>query len=241
MPARGKRVRGGPMRHYGSVRRLSCQGGTRPDAGLPDAGTSLRRRAARCKAGYCQHRWCGTPLPASEYNRRRAECEEGAAYFGRSLRDVTLGELQREGRGLPDNVYRRCRHVITENARAMAAAEALEQEDLRTFGELMAQSHRSLRDDYQVSCAELDTMVEIAAHAPGVYGSRMTGGGFGGCTISLVQEEHVEAFSGSHRARVSQGDGAGRGCVCFRSGRRRGRAYLKTNRHCTFAGPPASG
>jgi galactokinase len=133
-------------------------------------------------------------LAGGEYNRRRAECERGAAFFGRPLRDVTLGELERDCRGLPDPVYKRCRHVIAENARVIAASAALERQDLQTFGDLMYRSHRSLRDDYEVSCAELDTMVEIAASAPGVYGSRMTGGGFGGCTISMVQEEHVEAF-----------------------------------------------
>ncbi len=146
-------------------------------------------------------------LAGSEYNRRRAECEEGAAYFGRPLRDVTTAELERKGRGLSETVYRRCRHVITENARVMAASAALEQEDLRRFGELMAQSHGSLRDDYQVSCAELDTMVEIAAYAQGVYGSRMTGGGFGGCTISLVQEEHVDAFRETMLRRYSEATG----------------------------------
>jgi len=146
-------------------------------------------------------------LAGGEYNRRRAECEEGAAYFGRSLRDVTTAELEREGRGLSETVYRRCRHVITENARVIAAAAALEQGDLPAFGELMYESHRSLREDYEVSCAELDTMVEIAASAPGVYGSRMTGGGFGGCAISLVQEEYVEAFRETMVRRYSEAVG----------------------------------
>ena len=133
-------------------------------------------------------------LAAGEYNRRRAECEEGATYFGRSLRDVTTADLERAAGKLPQAIYRRCRHVITENARVTAASAALEREDLQAFGKLMDQSHRSLRDDYEVSCVELDTMVEIAASAKGVYGSRMTGGGFGGCTISLVQQEHVDAL-----------------------------------------------
>ena len=133
-------------------------------------------------------------LAGGEYNRRRAECEEGAAFFGRSLRDVTLGDLERERGELAEIVYKRCRHVITENARVLAASVALEQGNLPAFGELMYQSHRSLRDDFEVSCAELDALVDIAGRAPGVYGSRMTGGGFGGCTISLVQEQHVEAF-----------------------------------------------
>ena len=146
-------------------------------------------RTRRRAVGLVRH-----SLAASEYNLRRAECEEGAAYFGRSLRDVTSNELELEGLGLSETVRRRCRHVITENARVIAASAALERGDLHTFGKLMVQSHRSLRHDYEVSCAELDTMVEIAAHAPGVYGSRMTGGGFGGCTVSLVQAEHAEAF-----------------------------------------------
>jgi galactokinase len=133
-------------------------------------------------------------LAMGEYNRRREQCQQGAAHFGRSLRDVTMADLERAEGELPPVIYRRCRHVIEENARVLAAWAALEQGDLRTFGELMQRSHRSLRDDYEVSCAELDTMVRIAAGAPGVYGSRMTGGGFGGCTISLVQEEYVEEF-----------------------------------------------
>jgi galactokinase len=133
-------------------------------------------------------------LASGEYNRRRAECDEGAAVLDRPLREATLAELESARPGLSDAVYRRCRHVIAENARVVAAAAALEREDLETFGERMYESHRSLRDDYEVSCAELDALVEIAARQPGVYGSRMTGGGFGGCTVSLVREERVEAF-----------------------------------------------
>jgi galactokinase len=148
-------------------------------------------------------------LAAGEYNRRRAECEEGAAYFGRSLRDVTSGDLERRGRGLSETVRGRCAHVIAENARVIAASAALEEGDLHAFGKLMFQSHRSLRDDYEVSCAELDMMVKIAAHAPGVYGSRMTGGGFGGCTISLVQEEYVEAFRETIVKRYREATGIG--------------------------------
>jgi galactokinase len=91
-------------------------------------------------------------------------------------------------------VYRRCRHVITENERVLAAAEALEDHHLRPFGQLMAESHKSLRDDYEVSCKELDVMVDIACRVEGVYGARMTGGGFGGCTINIVEVEDVERF-----------------------------------------------
>jgi galactokinase len=84
--------------------------------------------------------------------------------------------------------------VVSENERVLQAAKALEQNDLSTFGKLMQESHRSLRDDFAVSCAELDQLVRIAAGAPGVYGSRMTGGGFGGCTINLVKAEFVAQF-----------------------------------------------
>jgi galactokinase len=84
--------------------------------------------------------------------------------------------------------------VITENARVLAAGDALERGDLREFGKLMAASHESLRDDYEVSCDELDLMVELAEKIEGVYGARMTGGGFGGCTVNLVAEDHAEEF-----------------------------------------------
>jgi len=139
-------------------------------------------------------------LAAGAYNQRRAECQDGVRHLRRALpgvqalRDVTLNELEHYGRDLPDAVFRRCRHVITENCRVAEAAAALRHGKLDEFGRLMAQSHASLRDDYEVSCAELDTMVEIAAAQPGVYGSRMTGGGFGGCTVNLVREEHVQEF-----------------------------------------------
>ena len=139
-------------------------------------------------------------LAGGEYNRRRADCQEGVRHMTRilpqihALRDVTIAELEHYGRGLPDTIFRRCRHVITENIRVEQAAVALKQADLATFGRLMAESHASLRDDYEVSCKELDTMVDIAARQPGVIGSRMTGGGFGGCTINLVREDRVTEF-----------------------------------------------
>jgi galactokinase len=154
-------------------------------------------------------------LAAGEYNQRRAECAEAAALFGKSLRDVTMAELERAS--LPETIFRRARHVLTENARVIQAKAALDGGELAEFGQLMYESHRSLRDDYQVSCAELDTLLEIARGLPGVYGSRMTGGGFGGCTVSLVAESQVDAFrtaikAGYLRAEVyvsSAGDAAG--------------------------------
>jgi galactokinase len=139
-------------------------------------------------------------LAGSEYNARRAECEAGVHHFVqsrpnvRALRDITEAELDRSRMDLSEVIYRRCRHVISENSRVLEAAEALESSDLEAFGQLMNKSHRSLRDDYEVSCKELDLMVELAAQVEGVYGSRMTGGGFGGCTISMVEAESVEGF-----------------------------------------------
>ncbi|HEU4711441.1 MAG TPA: galactokinase [Pyrinomonadaceae bacterium] len=138
-------------------------------------------------------------LASSAYNERREQCEAGVKHLAQflpnvtALRDVSLAQLEQFGRDLPDVIYRRCRHVVTENARVLSAAEALKQGELDRFGRLMAESHASLRDDYEVSCRELDIMVELASKIAGVYGARMTGGGFGGCTINLVDVDRVEA------------------------------------------------
>ena len=146
-------------------------------------------------------------LATGEYNVRRAECEAGVRHIARSkagikaLRDVTLDELERFGHDLTPVIRQRCRHVIGENARVVAAAAALAANDLAEFGRLMGESHASLRDDYQVSCPELDVMVELAQAQDGVLGARMTGGGFGGCTVNLVRAERVDAF----RAAVGEG------------------------------------
>jgi galactokinase len=142
-------------------------------------------------------------LASGEYNVRREQCEAGLEYLRMSLpqiqalRDVWMDDLQRFSDGLSDVIYRRCRHVITENGRVLAGASALKNGDLVGFGRLMGESHRSLRDDYEVSCAELDFLVESANRVDGVYGSRMTGGGFGGCTINLVAVDHVQEFTRS--------------------------------------------
>jgi galactokinase len=139
-------------------------------------------------------------LASGEYNRRRADCEAGVKIFRHSLpqvhalRDVSMKDLAAHQKELPEVVCRRCRHVISENQRVLDAAEALRASDLGRFGLLMYESHRSLRDDYEVSSKELDLLVEIASSCDGVYGSRMTGGGFGGCTISLVRSESVASF-----------------------------------------------
>ena len=139
-------------------------------------------------------------LVASEYNRRRRECADGVEALRRrfpevrALRDATLEQLEASRPAVSPVVYRRCRHVVAENARVIAAAGALQEGDLERFGRLMDASHASLRDDYEVSCPEIDLLVELARRSPGVLGSRITGGGFGGCTVSLVAREAVDAF-----------------------------------------------
>jgi galactokinase len=141
-------------------------------------------------------------LAASEYNTRRAECEQGVELLRRAgltniraLRDVSEADLERYGRALPEVVGRRCRHVVSENARTLDAAAALRDGRLEEMGRLMYASHESLRDDYEVSCAELDKLVEIATSLAGAtLGARMTGGGFGGCTVNLVRRDQLEHF-----------------------------------------------
>ncbi|KAM6403311.1 galactokinase [Rhynochetos jubatus] len=145
-------------------------------------------------------------LTGSEYPTRRRQCEEAAAALGKaSLRDATMAELEAARSQLGEEVYRRARHVIAEIARTAQAAQALRDRDYRTFGRLMVESHNSLRDDYEVSCPELDELVAAALEVDGVYGSRMTGGGFGGCTVTLLEagaaeraQHHIqEKYSGT--------------------------------------------
>lgn len=140
-------------------------------------------------------------LTGGDYNRRRAECEEGCRQLGlQSLRDATGVE------GLEGVLLRRCRHVVSENRRVLEAGQALESGDLAAFGRLMSASHVSLRDDFEVSCPEVDRLVELATGQPGVYGSRMTGGGFGGCTLSLVEEAAVPALLEHLRQGYPEGE-----------------------------------
>ena len=139
-------------------------------------------------------------LTGSEYHIRRSQCAEAAKIMGKkysnvkSLRDANmeiLKELKSELGGPDSATYRRARHVIGENERTLAAKKALEDGDLSNFGKLMRESHQSLKSDYEVSTDEIDALVEIAMSIEGVYGSRITGGGFGGCTVTLVTEEAV--------------------------------------------------
>jgi galactokinase len=132
-------------------------------------------------------------LASTEYNRRREDCEAAARIIG-PLRDLTMETFEQRASNLSDPIRKCCRHVVTENVRVLQAAASLEESNIEAFGRYMDESHRSLRDDYEVSCRELDILTELAGRLPGVYGSRMTGGGFGGCTISLVESSHVEDF-----------------------------------------------
>ncbi len=140
-------------------------------------------------------------LAASEYNTRREECEKGVELLRaefptvRALRDVSEDEFSRVENKLPEVIRRRCRHVITENVRTRRSKDARMDGDMKHFGELMYQSHRSLKEDYEVSCDELDMLVESAAEIDGVLGARMTGGGFGGCTVNLVRSDRVADFT----------------------------------------------
>ena len=141
-------------------------------------------------------------LVASEYNLRRRQCAAGVEVLRarhpeiRALRDASLEMLGASRTGLDPVVYKRCRHVLTENARVLESRSALGKGDLHRFGELMDASHASLRDDYEVSCAEVDLLVDLARRSPGVLGARITGGGFGGCTVNLVARAAIERFRG---------------------------------------------
>ena len=153
-------------------------------------------------------------LASSEYNVRRRQCEGGVALLNshgagvKSLRDVSLDMLQAHRSEFDQLVYRRCAYVVQEDARVEASCKDLLKGDFHSFGERLYASHAGLRDEYEVSCAELDMLVETSAGIDGVYGSRMMGGGFGGCTINLVDESAVHAFiegmTRAYRARMNR-------------------------------------
>jgi galactokinase len=143
------------------------------------------------------------------YTSRRAQVEEAAAAIARHrpavrfLRDATLDDLKRWGAEMSPNALKRARHVISENTRTVAAAEALLKGDLTGLGRLMAEAHRSYSQDFEASCVEADAMVALAQDLPGFIGARLTGGGFGGCTINLVEREHAAEFSEELGARYA--------------------------------------
>jgi len=150
-------------------------------------------------------------LVAGEFARRRARCEEAACALGVDLlRDATLVWLEAARHRLADETFRRARHVVTEGVRTLDATRQLRRGRWAAVGELMYQSHASLRDDFEVSCPELDALVELAralGEAGGVYGCRMTGGGFGGCAVSLVKTEAVDAVAEAIRSSYRQKTG----------------------------------
>jgi len=139
-------------------------------------------------------------LASSAYNERRSQCEESVRLLqqrypgARALRDVSVQQLEDARNLLPPPLLSRARHVVRENERVVEAARALREGDLDTVGRLMYASHESLRDEYAVSCPQLDTMVELAQSFDGVIGARMTGGGFGGCTVNVVRAERAQDF-----------------------------------------------
>jgi galactokinase len=152
-----------------------------------------------CALVACDSR-VGRELAASEYNKRRAECEQGLrALIERygdilTLCDANMEQLEECSGDMPEPIFHRCRHAVTENARVTAAVKAMELDDLEELGRLMDKSHDSLRDDYEVSCPELDLLVDTARGIDGVLGSRLTGAGFGGSTISLVHRSGIDNF-----------------------------------------------
>lgn len=175
---------------------------------------SLERRIVPLEFGTAQLLICDTrvkhQLASSAYNERREQCEQGVRLIRsefpdvRSLRDVTWQQLESVAPRLPESIFRRCRHVVLENERTLLTTRALGRGQLLEVGGLFSQSHRSLRDDYEVSCGELDAAVEAATAEAGVYGARMTGGGFGGCTITLLEQSALTRVRAAIATRLRE-------------------------------------
>jgi galactokinase len=148
-------------------------------------------------------------VAGGEYTSRRAQSEEACAVIARHrpevrfLRDATMKDLEQWGREMSPNALKRARHIITENLRTVAAAEALIHNDLAELGRLMAEAHVSYSKDFEASCAEADAMVVLAQDLPGLIGARLTGGGFGGCTINLVERDKARDFAETLAARYT--------------------------------------
>ena len=149
-------------------------------------------------------------LVLSEYNKRRWECERAARLLGvRALRDATPMMIRDMGEEeiLLGNFYKRAKHVVEENERVLSAVDALKKKDVKRFGKLMVGSHLSLRDLYEVSCRELDLLVEIALSVEGVLGARLTGAGFGGCTVNLLEENAKDRFEETVKKKYKETTG----------------------------------
>ena len=189
----------------GVMDQLICALG-RPECALLIDCRSLEARAVRLPS-HLAVAVCDTgvkhALASSAYNDRRAGCEQGVRILRehglsiQALRDVTVAQFEQAGQVLPSPIRERCRHVVEENQRTLDAVLAIERGDLAALGDLLNASHRSLRDLYEVSSPELDRVAGIAQSVPGVYGARMTGGGFGGAAVAVLQPQ---AFPALHRA-----------------------------------------
>jgi galactokinase len=163
-------------------------------------------------------------VATGEYGDRRDEVEAGQAVLRREragielLRDATLKDLEACREKMSAASFARCKHIITENARVMEAREALLSSDMRRFGALMVKAHASMRDDFAASCAEVDALVEIAVRQPGCFGARITGGGFGGCTVNVVSEAEADGFVDAVRREYETATGIKADCfVCVPS------------------------
>ncbi|HMG01977.1 MAG TPA: galactokinase [Edaphobacter sp.] len=159
-------------------------------------------------------------VATGEYGNRRDEVEAGQAVLQRELgrellRDATVADLEACRDKMSPESFARCRHIITENARVLAAREALLAGDLKRFGALMVEAHASFRDDFAASCPEIDSLVEIALGQPGCIGARITGGGFGGCTVNVVRAAEAEAFVAAVRREYQKATGIDADCfIC---------------------------
>ena len=152
-------------------------------------------------------------LASSEYEIRLKQCRQAVAQLGttglavKSLREIDLTDLEIASHSLSEILLKRARHVVSENDRVLKAVKDLEKDDLDSFGRLMVASHESLRDDYEVSCRELDVLVDLALNQPGVLGARMTGAGFGGCTVNLVRADAADPFAEAIKEGYSKATG----------------------------------
>jgi galactokinase len=195
-----------------------------------NCGIMDQMASAACKEGFALFLDCRTleyqhaPLPKntsvvildtstrrglvdSAYNERRSQCEEAAHWFGvKALRDVSVDEFERSN-GLSEVVMKRARHIITENARVLEAVDVMKAGNVKRLGELFNASHNSLRDDFEVTNEALDQIVECAQQQSSCYGARMTGAGFGGCAVALVQEENAREFTNAVSAAYKQRSG----------------------------------
>ncbi len=199
----------------GLMDQFACANGVKGSALLLDT-RSLDWRPVKLPVGTCivvADSGVRHSLVTSEYNTRHEECNEAVRILKKhkasikALRDASLDDLEAVRSKMSDAVYRRAKHVITEVARVFRAVELLDKGDGEGFGRLMVETHASLRDDYEVSCRETDLLVELAMQIPGCLGARITGGGFGGCTVNLVKEEAVEAFISKLHAEYLKASG----------------------------------